>query len=348
MTSTRIMLLCASIIAISLCQFVILGQVQSSPTTATVEIHGQVRFVEGGAPAANVLVRLESYDGGGSISEAFTDRLGKFRFTGLPPAQYSIRVRQTGYRDAQQNVDMTTTANGLVMLQLSRDVSGSTKSVMGSIDANVPAAAQKEFDKGVEALAEGGKDKLTFAVKCFEKAVSIYPQFVEARLKLGTGYMDLEQWEKAEKALLATLEVDPKAFNALFALSEIYLRQNKISDAEKVLTKGLAIQDASYLGHLNLARVYWEKAHEIKELAQAKPALEKSYEEVKRALILNPSLGSAHLLKGNLLLRVGRANDAVTEFNEYLRLEPNGSLAAETRALVEKINHTQKAQMHLN
>lgn len=348
MTSTRIMLLCASIIAISLCQFVILGQVQSSPTTATVEIHGQVRFVEGGAPAANVLVRLESYDGGGSISEAFTDRLGKFRFTGLPPAQYSIRVRQTGYRDAQQNVDMTTTANGLVMLQLSRDVSGSTKSVMGSIDANVPAAAQKEFDKGVEALADGGKDKLTFAVKCFEKAVSIYPQFVEARLKLGTGYMDLEQWEKAEKALLATLEVDPKAFNALFALSEIYLRQNKISDAEKVLAKGLAIQDASYLGHLNLARVYWEKAHEIKDLAQAKPALEKSYEEVKRALILNPSLGSAHLLKGNLLLRVGRANDALTEFNEYLRLEPNGSLAAETRALVEKINHTQKAQMHLN
>jgi len=331
------MLLYASIIGIALCQFVILGQVTSSPTTATVEIHGQVRFVDGGAPAANVLVRLESYDSGGSISEAFTDRLGKFRFTGLPPAQYSVRVRQEGYRDAQQNVDMTTTSNGLVMLQLSRDVSGPNKSMMGSIDAHVPAAAQKEFDKGVAALDQGGKDKLTFAVKCFEKAVTIYPQFVEARLRLGTGYMDLEQWDKAEKALLATLEVDPKAFNALFALSEIYLRENKISDAEKVLTKGLAVQDASYLGHLNLARVYWEKSREIKDLAQAKPALEKSYEEVKRALILNPGLGSAHLLKGNLLLRVGRANDAVTEFNEYLRLEPNGPFATETRTLVDKI-----------
>ena len=337
MISTRIMLLCASIIGIALCQFVILGQVTSSPTTATVEIHGQVRFVDGGAPAANVLVRLESYDSGGSISEAFTDRLGKFRFTGLPPAQYSVRVRQEGYRDAQQNVDMTTTSNGLVMLQLSRDVSGTNKSMMGGIDAHVPAAAQKEFDKGVAALGEGGKDKLTFAVKCFEKAVTIYPQFVEARLRLGTGYMDLEQWDKAEKALLATLEVDPKAFNALFALSEIYLRENKISEAEKVLTKGLAVQDASYLGHLNLARVYWEKSREIKDLAQAKPALEKSYEEVKRALILNPGLGSAHLLKGNLLLRVGRANDAVTEFNEYLRLEPNGPFATETRTLVDKI-----------
>src|ERR1044072_1830398 len=151
--------------------------------------------------------------------------------------------------------------------------------------------------------------------------------------------MDLEQWDKAEQALLATLEVDGNAFNAFFALSEIYLRQAKIADAETVLVKGLAIQDLSYLGHLNLARarVYWKKARETKDLAQAKPALEKAYEEVNRALTLNPNLGGAHLLKGNLLLRVGRTADALTEFSEYLRLEPNGPFATETRTLVDKI-----------
>ena len=339
MISTRVVLLLLSIIAVGVCQFVILGQVQTQPNGAMVEIHGQVRFAEGGAPAANVVVRLESYDGGGSISEAFTDRLGKFRFTNLPPAQYSVRVRQMGYRDAQQTVDMTTTTSGLVMLQLLRDASRATTTTVGSIDANVPPAAQKEFDKGTAALAEDGKDKIAFAARCFEKAVSIYPKFVEARLKLGTAYMDLEQWEKAQQALLATIEVDPKAFNALFALSEIYLRLNKIAEAEKVLVQGLAIQDQSYLGHLNLARVYWEKARAVKDLAQAKPALEKSYEEVKRALTLNPDLPGAHLLKGNLLLRVSRTADAVAEFNAYLRLEPNGPFAGETRALIEKINH---------
>jgi len=121
-------------------------------------------------------------------------------------------------------------------------------------------------------------------------------------------------------------------------LSEIYLQQNKIADAEKVLVKGLAMQDQSYFGHLNLARVYWTKANETKDVAQAKPALEKSYEEVKRALTLNPDLAGAHLLKGNLLLRVSRTADAVAEFNAYLRLEPNGPLAVETRALLEKIS----------
>ena len=341
MNSTRVVLLLLSIIAIGICRFVILGQVQTQPNAAVVEIHGQVRFAEGGAPAANVVVRLESYDGGGSISEAFTDRLGKFRFTNLSPAQYSVRVRQMGYRDAQQNVDMTTTTSGLVMLQLLRDGSEAktTTSAPGSIDANVPPAAQKEFDKGTAALAQGGKDKITYAARCFEKAVSIYPKFIEARLKLGTVYMDLEQWDKAQQALTATIEADPKAFNALFALSEIYLRQNKIDEAEKVLVQGLAIQDQSYLGHLNLARVYWEKARGVKDLAQAQPVLEKSYQEVKRALDLNNDLAGAHLLKGNLLLRASRTADAVTEFNSYLRLEPNGAFAMQTRALLEKINH---------
>ena len=338
MVSTRVLLLLLSIVAMSVCSFVILGQV--SPSVKSVEIHGQVRFAEGGAPAEHAVVRLESYEGGGSIGEAFTDSTGKFRFSSLPPAMYSIRVRQSGYRDAQQNIDMTTTPSGLVLLQLSRDASSSSIiSKPGSIDANVPAAAQKEFDKGATALAEGGKDKTSFAVKCFEKAVSIYPGFVEARLKLGTGYMDLGQWDKAEQALLATIEVDGNAFNAFFALSEVYMRQTQIDDAEKVLVKGLAIQDQSYLGHLNLARVYWEKARAIKDLTQAKPSLEKSYEEVKRALTLNPDLAGAHLLKGNLLLRVGRATDALTEFNEYLRLEPNGAFATETRTLIGKISH---------
>lgn len=335
----KVVLLLASIAAVALCSFAIFAQVQTAPSRTSVEIHGQVRFSEGGSPAANVVVRLESYDGGGSISEAFTDRLGKFAFSNLAPAMYSVRVRQQGYRDAQQNVDMTTVSSGLVLLQLLRDAAASTSTTMtGSINANVPPAAQKEFDKGVAALAEGGKDKIAAAARSFEKAVSIYPKFVEARLKLGTAYMDLEQWDKAEKALLGTVEVDPKAFNALFALSEIYLRENKTAEAEKVLVQGLAIQDASYLGHLNLARVNWEKARAVKDLMAAKPMLEKAYEEVKRALVLNPDLAGAHLLKGNLLLRVSRAADAVTEFNAYLRLEPNGPFAAETRALIEKIN----------
>jgi len=336
MFSNKLRLLLSSIVAVTICHAASIAQVPTGPAS-TVEIHGQVRFAEGGAPAENILVRLESYDGGGSISEAFTDRLGKFRFPGLQPAQYSVKVHQSGYRDAQETVDMQTSSSGLVLLQLAKDTSNVTTSTTGTINAAVPTAAQKEFDKGMSVLAGGGKDKMNAAARCFEKAITIYPQFVEARLKLGTVYMDLEQWDKARNALEETLQFDPKAANAFFALSEIYLRQNKLSEAEQVLTKGLEIDDRSFLGHLNLARVNWEQARQIKDLNQAKPVLEKCYQEVKQALLLNPNLPGAHLLKGNLLLRVARTSEAVSEFDEYLRLEPNGPMAAETRALVDKI-----------
>jgi len=338
MFSNRLRLLLSSIVALTLGHVVGLAQIQNGPSSgATLEIHGQVRFAEGGAPAENVLVRLESYDSGGSISEAFTDRLGKFRFSGLQPAQYSVKVHQSGYRDTQQTVDLQTSSSGLVMLQLSKDATRTSTSTSGTIDAAVPAPAQKEFDKGVAALAEGGKDKTTVAARYFEKAIAIYPKFVEARLKLGTAYMDLEQWEKAEQALEQTLKFDARAANAFFALSEIYLRQNKLSEAEEVLTKGLAIEDRSFQGHLNLARVNWERARQIKDLNQAKPTLEKCYQQVKQALTLNPNLAAAHLLKGNLLLRVARTSEALTEFDEYLRLEPNGPMSVETRVLVDRI-----------
>ena len=339
MFCSKLSFLTAVLYAFTLCHVVSVAQAQNTPNSGiTREIHGQIRFSDGGAPAENVLVRLESYDGGGSLIEVFTDRLGKFRFSGLSPAQYLVKVHHLGYLDTQQHVDLQTSSNGYVMLQLTRDNSRqSTRATTGTVDANVPQAAQKEFDKGVALLASGTKEKTGEAARHFEKAVSIYPAFVQARLKLGTVYMDLEQWDKAEEALKKTIEVDPKAANALFALGEIYLRENKSQDAETVLVEGLKIEDRSYLGHLNLARVYWERSRQEKDLTKARPTLEKSYEEVKRAMQLNPDLAAAHLLKGNLLLKVARTNEALTEFDEYLRLEPKGAFAVETRALVERI-----------
>lgn len=334
-----------AIVAIVLLHIASLAQVQQGPLPgSSLEIHGQVRFTDGGAPAQNVLVRLESYDGGGSLSEAFTDRSGKFRFSGLVPAQYTVRVHESGYLDSQQAVDLQTASSGYVILQLTRDKSRTPAISTGSsIDANVPAAAQREFDKGVIVLAEGRKEKTAEAALHFEKAITIYPQFVLARLKLGTAYMDLERWDLAEKMLLTTFEIDPKAANALFALGELYLQKNKNQEAERVLLQGLKIEDRSFLGHLNLARVYWIRAQSLKNLDQAKPVLEKSYDEVKQALQLNPNLAGAHLLKGNLLLRVARTGEALKEFDEYLRLEPKGETADETRAVIDRIR---KAMAH--
>ena len=300
------------------------------------QIMGQIRYV-GGAPAFDVLVSCDAFSGG-VIDQVKTDRSGRFRFDKLGPSQFTVSARVPGYLPVQETVELQTTPNAYLQLTLKPDPNYvGPPSHPGGISADVPAPAQKEYDKGEASAASGNKDGLTQATKHYEQAVALYPKFLQAQLKLGTSYMDLGQWDKAEQALKKSLEIDPKTVNALFALGEVYLHQKKDEEAEKIVQQGLALETRSYQGHLTLARVYWDVGLKYKEEAQWRPWMEKAYREVNESLTLNPNLAQAHLVKGNLYLKVGRAKDAVHEFEEYLRLDPKGPLADQTRTNLEKI-----------
>jgi tetratricopeptide (TPR) repeat protein len=54
-------------------------------------------------------------------------------------------------------------------------------------------------------------------------------------------------------------------------------------------------------------------------------------------LQLKPDFAEAHLLAGNILLKVNQQERALAEYNEYLRLDPKGEFASATRELVEKL-----------
>src|SRR6266498_2218504 len=322
--------------------FIFAALALGAATTMGQQIQGQVRYQDSGQAALGALVRC---NGSGGTSEQFTDRSGKFFFR-VSPGHYDVTVHANGYAVQQQSVDLIDNMSSEYMFfRLKRDDSGArTISPSPSTVDNVPAEAQKEFDKAEAALGGNKKENMEEGVRHLEKAIAIYPRFLQAQLKLGSAYMDLQQFDKAEQALKKTLEIDSKAANALFALGEIYLLQKKDQEAEKVLLQGLGIEDRSFQGHLTVARVYWDMASKIKDDTQARPYLEKAYDQVKKALELNPNLAQAHLLKGNLLLRVRRVADAQHEFEEYLRLEPKGAFAEQARATVEKIKKALESQ----
>jgi tetratricopeptide (TPR) repeat protein len=305
----------------------------SAVPALTQQIQGQVRYADANQPAARVPVRC---NGVGCIPILMTDNNGKFVFN-VSVGHYTISVQVPGYVQQEESRDLLDLqSNEYIFFKLKPD--GTAKPAPEpAVDANIPDAARKEFTKADEALATGKKEKLEEAVQHLEKAVTLYPKFLEAQLKLGTTYMDLQQFDKAEPALKKTLEIDPKTANALFALGELYLRQKKDEDAAKILLQGLELEDRSFQGHLTLARVYMDMASKIKDETQSRPFLEKAYDQINQALKLNPDLAQAHLVKGNLLLRVRRAADAQHEFEEYLRLDPKGPAAEQTRALVAKI-----------
>jgi len=54
-------------------------------------------------------------------------------------------------------------------------------------------------------------------------------------------------------------------------------------------------------------------------------------------LQLKPDPADAHLLPGNILLKLGQQQRAQIEYEEYLRLAPKGEYAGEARRLIDKL-----------
>lgn len=297
----------------------------SIPISRTV--HGQVRYAQGGAPAEYVIVRLESFIGG-LVGEERTDRLGKFRFSGLQAAQYVLTIRQQGFREVRQQFDLETSASEYLQLQLVPEkTDAATAGPLPPptlVDASVPAEARAEYEKGRAALLAGGDRAKGLAH--LEKAIVIHPKFFEAHLLLGTAYGDAGSWDRAEAQLRRAVEINPKSSHAAFALGEAYRRRKKYDEAAKVIAWGLALDEKSALGHLTLGRVYFEKG-DI-------PAAGRS---VGQALRLKPDFADAHLVAGNILLRARQAENALVEYQEYLRLAPAGEFAEQAKQLIQKI-----------
>jgi predicted negative regulator of RcsB-dependent stress response len=300
------------------------------------QVSGQVRYADTGQAAFNVNVHC---DGANTSQIQQTDRSGKFTCLLGSPGSFSVRVEAGGYLTEEQSGSaLDSHSSEYMFFRLRPDPRGKTATTpANATDPNVPAEALKAFDKGVEAINAGTKEKIEAGAQQLEKAVSLYPKFLEAQVKLGAACMDLQQWDKAELAFKKALEIDPKAANAFLALGEIYLRQKKDEEAEKVLLQGLAIEDQSAQGHLILARVYVDMAAKIKDEVQNRPLRVKAYEQVNASLKYNADDSLAHWIKGNLLLSVGRNQDGQHEFEEYLRLSPKGPFADKSKTLIERI-----------
>ena len=299
---------------------------QQAPTISIqLQIHGQIRYSPSGRPAEFVLVRLESWDGA-SAGETTSDRSGRFTFMGLWKALFIVSVRVQGFTEIKQQVDLRTQVSDYVQLQLvpeerSAPISQPKHKV---IDASIPRDAREEFEKGSDALLS--EKNVAKGIHHLEKAVRLYPQYVDALLLIGTTYMDKQDWLKAEAAFRQILALDTKSSVGYFALGELYLRQKKYPDAETNMLSGIHLDLKSVQGHFLLGLLYYE----LGDLVKAGP-------QVGTALKLNPKFARGHLLAANILLRAHQTENAVVEFEEYLNLEPKGQFAEQARQTVAQL-----------
>jgi Flp pilus assembly protein TadD len=294
-------------------------------------IEVQVRNPDGTPAPDGIHVALEAAEGG-AVDDSRTSEGGKCHFTPTELGVYIVRLKQPGYKEVFVRIELTRAGRGFADLEL-KPIAGQapppdTPKTAGDDpvfvgELSIPDKARQEFEKGQSALKD---DKLDSGISHLRKALKLYEPFPQAYLLLGTAYLEQKNWKGAELALQKAISLNSKSAEAYLALGAVFNQTKDYPKAETALLRGLGLKPDAPGGHYELAKTYWA----LGRWQEAAPHARKAVSDI-------PDLASPHVLLGNVLLKENNPQGALHEYQEYLRLDPNGSMAPGTRQMIEKI-----------
>jgi predicted Zn-dependent protease len=296
-----------------------------------------VRVVSGSPAPAGINVRLEA-DPGGLIDQQTTDSTGKVTFLPKAFTTYAVTIHERGYRDVSRPVDLSRSPTAgvsitLVPLRDQDEVTAPTSEkgdVVSAADLSIPAPAKKEFDAGQKLLQD--KHDVRGSIGHFRKATELYSSFTQAYVLLGLAYLQDQKLKESQAALEQAVRLDPRSGAGYLTLGACLNQQKDYASAEKALNRGLELEPESSEGQYELAKNYWAQ----RRWQEAEP-------HALKAETLRPNIAGVHVVMGNILLQKRDNAGALKEFNEYLRLDPKGSMSDAVRTMVSELEKARAA-----
>ncbi|HYL10239.1 MAG TPA: tetratricopeptide repeat protein [Candidatus Acidoferrales bacterium] len=310
--------------------FPLLARAQSNgfDSGGRASLSGRVLLLGSNFPAQRVEVKLTPISGGLPFA-VLTDAEGRFQMNGLHEGTYFLGVREKGYDEIQETVQVSRGSGGLTFWLKKSDApaaeeTGPTVSVR---ELSIPAKARHEFQKGMERRE---KEDPAGSVPHFQRAIGIFPSYYEAYLQMGFANESMGQTAEAEKAIRTSVELSDENFaEADFALCELLDNQKQFDDAEKMARHGLQLSPASWVGHFLLSQALYGM-NRFKE----------AEESAKKVLSLKRNFASVHLLLANIHLRRHDRPALLEDLNSYLTLDPDGPQATQARHLREAVQQS--------
>lgn len=180
------------------------------------------------------------------------------------------------------------------------------------------------INKGEELLFK--KHDAKASVEEFKRAIKLDPFYGQAYLLLGLAQMQLGQWSDAQWAFEEAAKVEPGNAKAYLGAGSALNEQKDYAGAQKVLQESLELRPDSAEAHYEMARSLWGQ----NKWQAAEP-------HVRQAIELNKDYAGPHALMGNIYLQREDPEAALGEFEEYLRLDPEGSLAPSVKDMVARL-----------
>jgi len=168
----------------------------------------------------------------------------------------------------------------------------------------IPSKALKELRRSQSAFLSGD---IRSSARHLERALQIYPHYLEVHNSLGSRYIELHEYEKAAAEFQKAIDLDSRVMQPFNNLSVALFLLQRYPDAEIAARRALDLDPHNSTAQYMLGCVL---ATERRNPSEAMELLRQTEVEFPEA----------RLLLAQILLRQGAVNEAEKELHEYLRV----------------------------
>jgi tetratricopeptide (TPR) repeat protein len=143
-----------------------------------------------------------------------------------------------------------------------------TSELATKIHAMASRSAEEWFEFGM--MCDSNTESLEQAAQAYRKAVDAAPEWVEARINLGTAMYQLGQMEEAREHFSTAVQFEPENALAEFNLGCVLEHLGKTAEAIVHLSRAVELHPSLADAHLNLALAYeknGEAHHALRHLS---------------------------------------------------------------------------------
>lgn len=168
----------------------------------------------------------------------------------------------------------------------------------------IPPKAMKELQRSQNAFLAGD---VRGSAKHLERALQIYPHYLEAHNTLGSRYIELREYEKAAAEFQKAIDLDSRVTQPFNNLSVALFLLQRYPAAENAARRALDHDPHNSTAQYMLGCV----------LATEKRNPSEATELLRQTEVEFPD---ARLLRAQVLVRQGAVNEAENELQEYLKV----------------------------
>ncbi|MBX2907650.1 MAG: tetratricopeptide repeat protein [Taibaiella sp.] len=161
------------------------------------------------------------------------------------------------------------------------------------------------------------REVINEGISHLKKAIEIFPKYTDAYTELGTAYLNLTQYDSAEKNFKIAISQSPYQSIAANNLGTVYLRQNRIPEAIEAYRLAIQIKADFVQAWCNLGTCYG-KVNQFDSAIMA----------FNQCLAYNPGYVEAYMQAGLAFYFANKYTEAEPYFKKVLELTPNDVNAA--------------------